>query len=380
MKNQIYVHIPFCAAKCNYCAFNSRVAFTAEREEYADMLIAEITNFELQKKISVATIYFGGGTPTILSLNQLKKIFDALQKKFHVESDAEITIEANPGTVDENFLRGLREIGFNRLSIGVQSFDDATLKILGRIHDSKAAIETVTAAKNFFDNISVDLMYALPNQTLDDVKADVEQAARLDVQHISIYGLEVEPNTKFFELAAQKKLELPDENLCGDMYEYITRTLPTLGYNRYEVSNFAKAGFESRHNTGYWTGAKYFGFGAGAHSYDGNFRKSNVSYFNEYIKKIRAGSDVSQIEEVVTERAAMEEFCFLGLRMTRGIDAKNFFDRFGKNFFEVYGKVIEKNLRTGLLEVDGDRIFLTERGMELSNVVSAEFIFQPLTP
>ncbi|MBQ7476030.1 MAG: radical SAM family heme chaperone HemW [Selenomonadaceae bacterium] len=373
MKNQIYIHIPFCAAKCNYCAFNSRVAFTAEREEYADMLIAEITNFE-QKKISVATIYFGGGTPTILSLNQLKKIFDAVQKKFHVEGDAEITIETNPGTVDENFLRGLREIGFNRLSIGVQSFDDATLKILGRIHDSKAAIETVTAAKKFFDNISVDLMYALPNQTLDDVKADVEQAARLDVQHISIYGLEVEPNTKFFELAAQKKLELPDENLCGDMYEYITRTLPTLGYNRYEVSNFAKAGFESRHNTGYWTSAKYFGFGAGAHSYDGNFRKSNVADFNEYIKKIRAGSDVSQIEEVVTERAAMEEFCFLGLRMTRGIDAKNFFDRFGKNFFEVYGKVIEKNLRLGLLEVDGDRIFLTERGMELSNVVSAEFI------
>lgn len=373
MKNQIYIHIPFCAAKCNYCAFNSRVAFTAEREEYADMLIAEITNFE-QKKISVATIYFGGGTPTILSLNQLKKIFDAVQKKFHVDDDAEITIETNPGTVDENFLRGLRNIGFNRLSIGVQSFDDALLKILGRIHDSKAAIETVTAAKKIFDNISVDLMYALPNQTLDDVKADVEQAARLDVQHISIYGLEVEPNTKFFELAAQKKLELPDENLCGDMYEYITRTLPTLGYNRYEVSNFAKAGFESRHNTGYWTGAKYFGFGAGAHSYDGNFRKSNVADFNEYIKKIRAGSDVSQIEEVVTERAAMEEFCFLGLRMTRGIDARNFFDRFGKNFFEVYGKVIEKNLRTGLLEVDGDRIFLTERGMELSNVVSAEFI------
>lgn len=374
MKNQIYIHIPFCAAKCNYCAFNSRVAFTAEREEYADMLIAEITNFELRKKISVATIYFGGGTPTILSLNQLKKIFDAVQKKFHVESDAEITIETNPGTVDENFLRGLREIGFNRLSIGVQSFDDATLKILGRIHDSKAAIETVTAAKKIFDNISVDLMYALPNQTLNDVKADVEQAARLDVQHISIYGLEVEPNTKFFELDMQKKLDLPDENLCGDMYEYITQTLPTLGYNRYEVSNFAKAGFESRHNTGYWTGAKYFGFGAGAHSYDGNFRKSNVSDFNEYIKKIRAGSDVSQIEEVVTERAAMEEFCFLGLRMTRGIDAKNFFDRFGKNFFEVYGKVIEKNLRSGLLEVDGDRIFLTERGMELSNVVSAEFI------
>ena len=374
MQNQVYVHIPFCAAKCNYCAFNSRVAFTAEREEYADMLIAEITN-ATQKNFSVATIYFGGGTPTILSLNQLEKIFNAVQKNFHVDSDAEITIETNPGTVDENFLRGLREIGFNRLSVGVQSFNDALLKVLGRIHDSAEAIETVTAAKKVFDNISVDLMYSLPQQTLDDVKADVEQAAQLDVEHISIYGLEVEPNTKFFELAAQEKLNLPSENLSGEMYEYIIKILPTLGYNRYEVSNFAKAGFESRHNCGYWTGAKYFGFGAGAHSYDGNFRCSNVADFETYIKKIRAGSDVSQVEEVVTERAAMEEFCFLGLRMTRGIYAKIFSERFGKNIFEVYGNVIEKNLRLGLLAVDGDRIFLTERGMEVGNVVLAEFIF-----
>ena len=375
MQNQIYVHIPFCAAKCNYCAFNSCVAFTAEREEYADMLIAEISNFKAQENFSVATIYFGGGTPTILSLNQLNKIFSAVQKNFSVDDDAEITIETNHGTVNENFLRGLREIGFNRLSIGVQSFNDALLKILGRIHDSRTAIETVTAAKNFFDNVSVDLIYGVPQQTLDDVKADVEQAAQLDVEHISIYGLEVEHGTKFFELKAQGKLSLPNENLCGEMYEYITRTLPTLDYNRYEVSNFAKAGRESRHNSGYWTGAKYFGFGAGAHSYDGHFRKSNVANFETYIKKIRAGSDVSQIEEVVTERAAMEEFCFLGLRMTRGIDAKIFLERFGKNIFEVYGNVIEKNLRLGLLAVDGDRIFLTERGMEVGNVVFTEFIF-----
>ncbi|MBQ7199075.1 MAG: radical SAM family heme chaperone HemW [Selenomonadaceae bacterium] len=370
----IYVHIPFCAAKCNYCAFNSKISTAEERESYVDALITEIksTPYPLPPTYS---IYFGGGTPTILTLNQLKKIFAAIQTTFNVEKNSEITIEANPGTVDKNFLRGLREIGFNRLSLGVQSFNDELLKILGRIHNSTTALETVHTAKNFFDNISVDLMYGLPNQTLDDVKVDVETAAALDVQHISIYGLEVEPNTKFFQLNEVGRLNLPTENICADMYEFIIATLPKLGYNRYEVSNFAKVGRESRHNSGYWTGAKYFGFGAGAHSYNGKIRTSNVANVADYVKNIRAGRDVSQVEELVTKSAAMEEFCFLGLRMTAGIDAKIFYERFGENIFDVYGKVIEKNFKLGLLQVDGDKIFLTPRGFEVSNVVLADFLF-----
>ena len=309
-----------------------------------------------------------------MTINQIEKIFTAIQKNFHVEKNSEITIEANPGTVDENYLKNLREIGFNRLSLGVQSFNDELLKILGRIHNAKVAIETIKTARKIFDNISVDLMYGLPNQTLSDVKIDIARATDLNVNHISIYGLEVEPNTKFFQLNEIGKLNLPDENICGDMYDYITENLPKLGYNRYEVSNFAKIGYESRHNTGYWTGEKYFGFGAGAHSYDGKIRTSNIADVETYIKKIRAGYDVSQIEEIVTTNAAIEEFCFLGLRMTTGISAKNFHKRFGKNIFEVYGKIIEKNLRLGLLKVDGDKIFLTEHGMKIGNVVFADFL------
>ncbi|MBQ9486617.1 MAG: radical SAM family heme chaperone HemW [Selenomonadaceae bacterium] len=372
-KISVYIHIPFCAAKCNYCAFNSKVAPADLRESYVDALVAEI-NSNHSSLFPVPSIYFGGGTPTILTLNQLEKIFNAVQKNFRVDADAEITIEANPGTVDKNFLRGLRELGFNRISLGVQSINDALLKILGRIHTARTAIDTVTTAQNFFDNVSLDLMYGLPRQTLADVKADVQRAAYLNVTHISIYGLEVEEGTKFFHLHEEGKLNLPDENICGDMYDYITATLPRLGYERYEVSNFAKAGFESRHNIGYWTGRKYFGFGAGAHSYTGEKRTSNIADVESYVKKIRAGSDVSQLEEVVTKTAAIEEFCFLGLRLTEGIDSKIFSERFGENIFDVYKNVIEKNLRLGLLGISGDKIFLTARGMKLGNVVFADFL------
>ena len=361
----IYIHVPFCERKCNYCAFNSKVGGAAERQAYVEALIKEI---KLRGDDSlVETIYFGGGTPTTLSLAELEKILCAVRKVFSVDERAELTIEANPGTVDENYLRGLKSLGFNRLSLGVQSFDDGLLKTLGRIHDSRAAIETVELAKIFFGNVSVDLMYGLPNQTLNHLRRDLERLKFLDVAHVSIYGLEVEEGTRFFELRNQ--LPLPDEDTCADMYDLITETLPTFGYRRYEISNFAKAGFESRHNVGYWTGKSYFGFGAGAHSFDGALRTSNVRDVASYIK-----GGVSIVEEVVTRRAAMEEFCFLGLRMTAGISAKTFREKFGVNISAVFGAVIAKNHQRGLLEVDGDRIYLTARGMALGNEVFADFL------
>ena len=363
----IYVHIPFCRRKCNYCAFNSKVSDTAEKISYVEALIKEINLRGDNSKVE--TIYFGGGTPTTLTLNQLEKIICALNKSFRVDELAEITIEANPGTVDEDYLRGLKVLGFNRLSLGVQSFDDELLKILGRIHTSRAATETITLAKNFFANVSVDLMYGLPNQTLQNLRRDVDQIKNLDVQHVSIYGLEVEEGTKFFELARAGKLNLPDENICADMYDFITETLPTLGYSRYEISNFAKKNFESRHNRGYWTGKKYFGFGTGAHSFDGKLRTSNVRDVATYIK-----NNVPIVEEVVTRQAAMEEFCFLGLRMTDGISARTFEKNFGENIFDVFGAVIDKNVQRGLLKFDGDKIFLTARGMSLGNEVFADFL------
>jgi len=368
----IYIHIPFCERKCNYCAFNSKVSGAEEKNFYVAALVEEINlrgDFS-----SVETIYFGGGTPTTLNLNQLEKILGAVEKNFCVDERAEITIEANPGTVDENFLRGLKTLGFNRLSLGIQSFDDELLKILGRIHDARTAIETVELAKKFFGNVSVDLMYGLPNQTLEKLRRDVDTLKTLDAQHVSIYGLEVEEGTKFFELARAGKLNLPDEDACADMYDFITAALPALGFNRYEVSNFAKKNFESRHNLGYWTGKKYFGFGAGAHSFDGKLRTSNVRDVKTYSEKIFAGEKIFSVEEVVTRQAAMEEFCFLGLRVVEGISARTFEKIFGENIFDVFGAAIEKNIRLGLLEVDGDKIFLTVRGMSLGNEVFADFL------
>ena len=388
----IYVHIPFCVRKCNYCAFYSKVGDDSEKNSYVDALIREI-NLRSDNS-AVETIYFGGGTPTTLTLAQLEKILSAIRKNFSVSSGAEITIEANPGTAIRNeeveirnenakliphssfiipncsYLRGLKDLGFNRISIGVQSFNDALLKILGRIHTSRAAIDTVKLAKIFFANVSVDLMYGLPNQTLEDVRRDLELVSRLEVQHVSIYGLEVEEDTKFFELSRAGKLSLPAENLCADMYDLITTTLPSLGYRRYEISNFARENFFSRHNVGYWTGKKYFGFGAGAHSFDGKLRISNVRDVATYC----AGENISVVEEVVTRQAAMEEFCFLGLRMTDGISARTFEENFGASIFSVFGAVIEKNLRLGLLEVVGDKIFLTARGLALGNEVFGDFL------
>ena len=362
----IYIHVPFCERKCNYCAFNSKTSDVAEKNSYVEALIKEI-NLRGDGS-TVETIYFGGGTPTTLELNQLEKILCAVKESFPVDERAEVTIEANPGTVEKEYLRGLKSLGFNRLSLGVQSFDDRLLKTLGRIHDSRAAIETVELAKNFFANVSVDLMYGLPNQTLDDLSRDLEQISRLDVQHVSIYGLELEAGTKFYEL--KDKLPLPDENLCADMYDLITETLPTLGYRRYEVSNFAKENFESRHNVGYWTGKHYRGFGAGAHSFDGKLRISNVRDVAAYIQ-----GNVPIVEEVVTRKAAMEEFCFLGLRMIEGISAQTFKEKFGASIFDVFGGVIDKNRRLGLLNVDDDKISLTTRGLALGNEVFADFIF-----
>ena len=362
----IYIHIPFCERKCNYCAFNSKVGDAAEKNFYVKALIEEINLRGDGSKVE--TIYFGGGTPTTLTPAQLEKIICAVKENFLVEA-AEITIEANPGTVDENYLRGLKVLGFNRLSLGVQTFDDALLKILGRIHDARTAIKTIELAKKFFGNVSVDLMYGLPAQTLDKLRRDLELIKNLEPQHVSIYGLEVEEGTKFFELARAGKLNLPDENACADMYDCITEILPTFGYRRYEISNFAKENFESRHNIGYWTGKSYFGFGAGAHSFNGKLRTSNARDVATYIK-----NNVVEVEEVVTRRAAMEEFCFLGLRMIDGISARDFEKNFGEKISDVFGDVIAKNNRRGLLKIDGEKISLTERGLALGNEVFADFL------
>ena len=371
MNMEIYIHIPFCVRKCKYCAFFS-VADRAElRQSYVDALCLEIEHRTVDDIIE--TVYIGGGTPTVLSVNQIDRIINALARHYKFDPNVELTVEANPGTIDRNYLVDLRSSGVNRLSIGVQSFDDRLLRSIGRIHTAQEAIETVAAAKNIFDNVSADLIYSLPDQSLDDLRS-IDQIKKLDVEHVSVYGLEVEEGTEFYRMQSEGRLELPTEELDEAMYDYVTTELPRLGWRRYEISNFAKPGFESRHNLGYWSDAKYLGIGAGAHSYDHSERRSNVEDVVAYIEGINDGHDVSILEATVTRKAAVEEFCFLSLRKADGIDRKHFQKKFDTAIEKIFGSVIDKLALDGLIAVDADHIRLTERGMKIGNIVFAEFL------
>ena len=376
---QIYIHIPFCRAKCKYCAFNSIVADTELIEEYVDALCIEIEQSAQSQPVS--TIYFGGGTPSILTITQLSKIFNVLSKYHDLSHCSELTLEANPGTVDKHYLDDLRQIGINRLSLGVQSFNDDLLRILGRIHNSQEAVEIVKEAVSIFDNVSIDLMYGLPKQTLEILQSTLNMAMTLNTQHISIYGLEVEAETEFGRLQSIGGLNLPNDDESEAMYELITKELPSHCFKRYEISNFAIEGFESRHNMGYWSDAEYMGLGAGAHSYiktssksPFGLRLSNTSNVSKYIDDLKGGLNIKQTEEILTQQSAMEEFCFLALRKAEGINLKRFKGKFGIDICTIYNGVINKLKNEGLIEVSNEYIRLNERGMKYGNYAFAEFL------
>lgn len=322
-----------------------------------------------------ATVYVGGGTPTALPLAQLEQILEALKTHLPVADAAEFTMEANPGTVSDGQLARLRALGVNRLSFGVQSFQDALLRRIGRIHTGRQAVEAVEAARAAgFSNISVDLMYGLPGQTMSDLQASVAQAAALSVQHISIYGLQLEEGTAFARQQAMGTLSLPSEELTEQMYDYMTEALPQYGYARYEISNFAQPGFASRHNLGYWQDVPYLGLGAAAHGYWQGRRTENRTAIDAYIEAVQAGVSPATEEEPPTRAIAMEEFAFLALRTVRGMDRQAFQTKFGCSFASVYASVTQELLQKGLLETDGDYVRLTGRGMKYGNTVFAEFL------
>lgn len=379
---QIYIHIPFCRAKCKYCAFNSIVAQNGLIDEYVEVLCNEIESSS--KSQAVDTVYIGGGTPSILTISQLTQMFDTLHKNYDLSHCREFTIEANPGTVNKCYLSDLRKLGINRLSLGVQSFDNKLLHTLGRIHNSEEAIETIKAAVSIFDNVSIDLMYDLPEQTAEILQNTLATAMALNVQHISIYGLEVEEGTEFGRLQSSGRLNLPNDEESEKMYELITKELPQHGFQRYEISNFAIEGFESRHNLGYWSDVEYLGFGAGAHSYIQmqnlslfGVRLSNISDIRGYIDSIKSGLNIKETEEILTQKAAMEEFCFLALRKTDGIDLKRFKAKFGFDIYSIYAEVIDKLECEGLIEVSDSHIKLNGRGMKYGNHAFAEFLIDP---
>lgn len=419
---ELYIHIPFCVRKCAYCDFLSFPSGEEERERYVERLTEEIEEAGAVSEGYVATaIFFGGGTPSVLTPKQTERILNAVKKSFYVAEDAEITTEVNPGTADREKLEAWRQAGINRLSFGLQSTENRELQYLGRIHTMEDFLESYRVAREAgFENINIDLMSALPGQTVSSWEKTLRTVVSLQPEHISAYSLIIEEGTPFCQLfgedgdAAEEKKrrqslgipELPDEDAERRMYYDTERILGEAGYHRYEISNYAKPGYECRHNKGYWTGTEYLGLGLGASSYinirrekgeaakisasgkeSGDRRqlerRSNVRDFKMYLSltrdDFRAGRQIEE-RELLTNQAMMEEFMFLGLRLTEGISEMEFFRRFSCTLETVYGDVLEKLAGQELMERyerEGAAFWrLTKRGIDVSNCVLAEFLME----
>ena len=374
----LYIHIPFCRQKCFYCDFPSFAGRERYEADYTDALCRELAVQGVryrEKWGSPRTIYMGGGTPSLLPIGLLAKILQAIADVFGDAADREFTVECNPGTVDAAKLRALRAGGVNRLSFGVQTFDDTLLKKIGRLHTGAQAREAMALARTAgFQNVSMDLIYGLPGESLAELERDLEAMVALEPEHISIYGLQLEEGTAFAKMQEMGRLMLPDDDTVERMYDTMTAFLSAHGYARYEISNFAKPGFESRHNLSYWQDVPYLGVGAAAHSYLEGQRYENVREIPAYIEGIRTGKGVRRQEETMTREIAMEEFAFLALRTARGIDRARFERRFGVPLEAVYADAIAKLKRQGLLEADEAGVHLTPLGMKYGNMAFEEFL------
>ena len=386
---ELYIHIPFCVKKCRYCDFLSAPATPEARQEYVMGLCQKIRSYyDLAGMYHVSSIFIGGGTPSILETQQMRSIFDAIRATFPIDSDAEITVEVNPGTVDKLKLMAYRNVGINRLSIGLQSTDDQELKMLGRIHTYKDFLDTYTLAREVgFQNINVDLMSGIPFQTLGGWEDTLKKVAELGPEHISAYSLIIEEGTPFYEkygegerAEARRRRELPDEDTENRIYHLTRDFLGEMGYQRYEISNYAKPGKECCHNIGYWTEVSYLGLGLGASSYMDGCRFSNEKDLRRYLAldlEHDCGEGLRELAgpvEQLSREARMEEFMFLGLRMTRGVSEMDFVRLFGVKMETVYGAVIERLMANGLLKKEGVWLSLTEWGMDVSNFVLSEFL------
>lgn len=380
----LYIHIPFCRQKCFYCDFPSFAGREKKIDKYLQALDQEFVLLrqrvhpkdnvrDTERKFAPRTIYIGGGTPTALNAHQLEKLLEIVQK--YVAVAEEFTVEMNPGTVDREKLLLLQQAGVNRLSVGVQSFDDNCLRKIGRIHTAQEAADTIELAHNLgFGNISLDLIYGLPQQDREILTKSLERALTLPVQHISIYGLQLEEGTAFQRMADMGKLHLPTDELVEAMHDYIVEKLPEAGYQRYEISNYALPGYESKHNLSYWQDVDYLGLGSGAHSYWQGIRYENPRGIDDYISVLEAGRLPASVEEQVDRQAHMEEYCFLGLRTAAGIDKNLFQHKFGVDLFTVYGRTIEKLVAQDLLQHTPRGIALTTLGMKYGNQVFGEFL------
>lgn len=368
-----YVHIPFCTQICYYCDFSKVFIKNQPVDSYLEHLIEEYHSYDIKK---LRTLYIGGGTPTALSAPQLAFLLEKLTDKLDLSYLEELTIEANPGDLDEEKIAVLKDSPVNRVSLGVQTFNDRMLKQIGRSHLEKDIYENIANLKKAgFDNISIDLIYALPKQTMEDVKINVAKAIALDIPHMSLYSLILENHTVFMNRMRRGKLPLPKEDLEAEMFDYIIAELEKAGFEHYEISNFSKPGFESRHNLMYWDNAEYYGIGAGASGYVDGVRYKNHGPIRHYLQAVEAGNARVQ-EEVLTLKEKMEEEMFLGLRKKSGVSKKRFEEKFGLSFEDQYGSVVSELTEQGLLVADKDIVRMTKKGLFLGDTVAEKFILE----
>ena len=368
-----YVHIPFCTQICYYCDFSKVFIKNQPVDSYLEHLLQEFHSYDIQK---LRTLYIGGGTPTALSAPQLEVLLDGLTKNLDLSVLEELTIEANPGDLDEDKIAVLKNSAVNRVSLGVQTFDDKMLKKIGRSHLEKDIYENIDRLKLAgFDNISIDLIYALPGQTMEQVKDNVAKAIALDIPHMSLYSLILENHTVFMNRMRRGKLLLPKEEVEAEMFEYIIAALELAGFEHYEISNFSKPGFESRHNLMYWDNAEYYGIGAGASGYVNGVRYKNHGPIRHYLKAVEEGNARIH-EEHLSQREQMEEEMFLGLRKKSGVSMKRFEEKFGTSFDNLYGQVVRDLCHQGFLRVEGQQIRMTKKGLFLGDTVAERFILE----
>ena len=368
----LYLHIPFCRRKCLYCDFCS---YAGQSDDIMDAYVARLCE-EVKQKASLAThhtvdtVYFGGGTPTLLSPAQFERLLDTIREHYALSDDVEITVECNPATADEDKLRALRALGVNRLSIGAQSAIDEELTALGRIHTGEQTVQTYRAARRAgFDNISLDVMFGIPHQTLDSFGRTLDEIISLVPEHISAYSLIVEPDTPFFE--AGDTLPLPDEDTVCEMSDRLLARLRDAGYERYEISNFAKGDRVSHHNLHYWNMDDYLGFGPAAHSLINGVRTGHGRDLDAYL----SGQDTTEPEEILDADTARDEYVMLRLRLAAGVDKREFSARFRQNFDIIYGESAAPFVKAGLLIDTEERIAFTDQGFAVSNTVLSELLF-----
>lgn len=383
----IYVHIPFCKHKCYYCDFISYANKESLVERYINVLIREITDVATGNRLdyengidelfNVNTIYIGGGTPSFIESKYIVNIISTIREYFKINENAEITLEVNPGTVNENKLKDYFNAGVNRLSIGLQATNDSLLKEIGRIHTYEEFLNTYKLARKIgFKNINADLMIGLPKQTIEDVEKAVNDLIKLGLEHISVYSLILEEGTVLEEQIRSGKLKLPEDEEEREMYWKVKSILEANGYIHYEISNFAKKGYESQHNLDCWRQKEYVGFGVAAHSYTNDVRYSNIENLEEYIENYENDKleETFIFNEKLTHNMKVKEYMMLGLRKLNGVSIQEFKEKFAANPIYVFKNELEKLVNEDLLEIDGDYIRLTKRGLDLANLVWEEFV------